>query len=104
MSLRQEKPHKFFAQNIAQILESLNYIASFPQNRLYLRLMVPRGGLAVGRNEMPDLPSFQRQILLDAQRRDIEPYIEAIVAEHETAFAVNGAQVTSFKVSRKTEY
>ena len=104
MALKQEKPHLWRADNLGEALAALNLAASFSADRLYLRLALPQGGLAVGRNEMPELPSFKKQILLDARRGDVGPYTEALVVQARTDFAVNGSQSVTIKVSRKTEY
>ncbi|HSW44743.1 MAG TPA: hypothetical protein VLM89_04145 [Phycisphaerae bacterium] len=103
-ALRQEKPHKLRAENLPDLLDMLNYVTSFPQNRLYMRLEVPKGGMAVGRLEMPELPSFRQKILMDSRRPDIVAYTEALVVEQEADFTVNGSLSTAIKVSRKKEY
>jgi hypothetical protein len=104
MALRKEKPHLWRVDNLGEALAALNLAASFPDNRLYLRLALPQGGLAVGRNELPELPSYRQQIMLDARRGDVGPYTEALVAQTGTDFVVNGSQSVTIKVSRKTEY
>jgi hypothetical protein len=60
--------------------------------------------MAVGREEMPDLPSYRQKILLDSRRNDVGPYTEALVTQHDTDFVVNGEQSVTIKVSRKAEY
>ncbi len=103
-ALRSEKPHKFRAETMGQIVEALNLATSFPQNRLYARLAIPRGGMAVGREEMPDLPSYRQKILMDTRRNDITAYTDALVTHYDTDFVVDGGQTVTIKVSRKTEY
>ena len=104
VALRTEKPHRFRVESLRDIVETLNLATSFPQNRLYMRLEMPEGGLAVGRQELPDLPSYRRKILLDSMRNDVGEFIDALVVTHDTDFVVNGRQSVTLKVSRKTEY
>jgi len=103
-ALRDEKPHRWRVENIAEVLSALNLSASFPEDRLYVRLTLPEGGLAIGRVEMPELPSFRRKIVADAQRGDVQPYTEAMLVQYETGFAVSGSQSFKIQVKRREQY
>ena len=103
-ALRDEKLHRWRVENIAEVLSALNLSASFPEDRLYVRLTLPEGGLAIGRVEMPELPSFRRKIVADAKRGDVQPYREAMLVQYETGFAVSGSQSFKIQVKRQEPY
>jgi hypothetical protein len=69
----------------------LKDVASFKRNALYLRLMRKPDGVAVGRTAMPFLPSSRRQVLLDAGRSDVTPFISATTKEIPTGAVMEGA-------------
>lgn len=102
-AVRQEKPHLFRAENLGELLERLNQFSRVPENRLYMRLSVPEGGLAVDKVELPSLPSFQARILADSRRPDVQPYKEPLVKEYDTPFAVSGSEMLKIKVNRRMD-
>ncbi len=102
-ALQSSKPHLFTVETLAETIEALNLIGSFPENRLYMRLGLPTGGVAVKRVEMPELPSFRRKILADTLRSDVRAYSEALVVQHETGFHVGGQRSLSIQVSRRAD-
>ena len=103
-ALRNEKPHRWRVENLPEVLSALNLSASFPEDRVYVRLALPEGGLAIGRVEMPELPSFRRKIVEDAKRGDVRPYTEAMFVQYETGFAVSGSQSFQITVKRHEQY
>jgi len=102
-ALRTEKPHLFSVETLPETLEALNLIASVPQNRVYLRLQVPRTGLAVRRLEMPQLPSFQAKVYADAGRSDVQLFTDPQVVEFDTDFVVQGEKTFSIRVDRRMD-
>jgi hypothetical protein len=103
MTLRSEKPHLFDVDSLGEMLRTFNMMASFPDNRIYLHLTLPNKGLAVKDAEMPELPSFRRQILLAAGTGDVTSYTESLVTAHETSFVVDGQASLRVKVSRRAD-
>lgn len=102
-ALRTERPHEFQVRSHTDVLAAMNRVAGYPQDRLYMRLQLPTGGLAVDRVEMPALPSFQRRILTQAKPGDTTPYRDALVVDHETGFVVVGQQSFTIQVKRRAE-
>jgi len=102
-ALSLEKPHWFRAENLPQMLEAFNRIASYPENRLYLRLALNRGGLAVNRVEMPELPSFKRAIFTASEHSHITPFSEVLLEQYETDFAVSGSKSLTIQVNRRAD-
>ncbi len=103
MALQSEKRHLFEVNNRKEALEGLNLIASFPQNRVYLRMALPDGGLAVKKLEMPQLPSFREQLLKDTGRGDVQPFTRTLVQQYETEFVVGGSRTMTLTVSRRAD-
>jgi hypothetical protein len=103
MSLRQQKPHLFTARTLDEMLKVLNLIGSFRSDRLYLQLELPKGGLAVHRTEMPELPSFRQRIVKEAHGEDAREYEDSLVIQKKTGFVIQGGKSTRIKVSREAE-
>lgn len=102
-ALSAEKPHLLLARSPDQLLAALNLIADYPGNRLYMRLRLPQGGLAVDKTEMPEPPSFWKSILTESNRTDVRPYVESILAQHETGFSVEGSRGLTIVVDRRAD-
>lgn len=102
-ALRDEKPHLFRADNLQGVLDGFNRLTNCPDNGLYLRLSLPRGGLAVKQTELPELPSFRRQILADGRRTDITRFTEVKAVRFDTDFAVSGERGFRIRVSRRAD-
>jgi hypothetical protein len=68
-----------------------------------MHLKLPRGGLAIKKVEMPELPSYRRHMLMQAKRADVQPFSEALMAQHETDFAVGGQRTLKIGVSRRAD-
>lgn len=102
-ALRSEKPHLFRAESLPEILAAYNRIGAYSDNAVYLRLGLPTGGLTVDKVEMPELPSFRRQILADSRRTDIQRFSDALVQRYETDFSVSGERAFRIRVSRRAD-
>ena len=73
--LRKTVPYRFLAQDITSLIEALNDALSFERDKLYCLLVLPPGGIAVERAELPDLPATKTLVLQDATRAlKIQPY------------------------------
>jgi hypothetical protein len=101
--LQTRRPHLFRADSLPELLEGFNLLSSAPSNRLYLSLDLPTGGVAVDRTEMPQLPSFRRQLLASTARNDLHRYSDSLTAHYDTDFAVSGSQVLKITVSRRAD-
>ncbi|MBN1491701.1 MAG: hypothetical protein JXA69_17440 [Phycisphaerae bacterium] len=102
-ALAREKPYLFRVDSMAQILEAMNLVAGFADDRVFLRLALRDGGLSVGKDVLPDLPSFRQRILADAKRSDVERYKEALVVEHPAPFTVDGSRSFTVKVDKQAD-
>ncbi|NLX14874.1 MAG: hypothetical protein GXY44_14660 [Phycisphaerales bacterium] len=102
-ALTEEKPHLFLARSPDQLLAALNMVAGYPANRLYLRLRLPEGGLAIDKIEMPAPPTFWKRILTESRNRDVRSYAESSLAQYETDFSVDGNQTLTIIVDRRAD-
>lgn len=102
-ALKQEKPFLWRAENAAQMLSTLNLAGAVPENRLYLHLVLQADGMAIGRMELPELPSFRQKILIDAKRTDVEAFRESLLVTYDVDFMVRGAHTVKIHVQRRTE-
>jgi hypothetical protein len=66
--LRKAVPGRFLAQNYESLITALNNALSVERDRLYCLLMLPPGGVAVEKAELPDLPATKALILQDTKR------------------------------------
>lgn len=100
---RSEKPHLFRVESMADMMAAMREIGSVRNDRLYMRLRIPRGGVAVDKVEMPELPSFRRQIIGEPGLRAVEAYSEPIVVEHRVPFVVRGERAFTIEVDRRAD-
>ncbi len=66
--LQKAARHRFFAEDIRTLAEVLNLVLSVRRDRLYCVLVLPKGGIALDRAELPDLPATKTLVLTDPKR------------------------------------
>jgi hypothetical protein len=103
IGMRNEKPHLFRAESMSELLSRYNQMSSIPDNKLFMRLTLPKGGLAIKSTELPDLPLHKAQIFNGAKRNDVQSYREALVREYELPFALDGGQTLTVTVNRRAD-
>jgi hypothetical protein len=101
--LRTDKPHLFRTESMGEMMSAVRVIGSVRADRVYMRLGVKRGGLAVGKTELPELPSFRRKVFDEAKLHAVQPYAEPIVVEHPVPFVVSGEKQFTIKVDRRAD-
>jgi hypothetical protein len=73
--LRKAAPYRFMAQNLAGLAQALRYILAIERDKLYCILVLPPGGLAIEKAELPDLPPTKALILQNDKRMlQTQPY------------------------------
>lgn len=102
-ALRSEKPHLFRIESMNQILAAMNLLAQFREDHVYLRLSLPTGGLSLGREALPELPSFRQRILADSKRTDVSRFTDALVVEHPAPFVVSGSRSFAVRVDKRAD-
>lgn len=66
--LRKAVPYRFVAPDMPSLIQALKDLLSVERDRLYCLLVLPAGGLALQRAELPDLPGTKALIFQDARR------------------------------------
>jgi len=97
-ALRSEKPHQFDPKTVPELLEAIRRVVEPQATRLYLRLPLPRGGLAIGSRELPDLPVSRRAIIESAGKLDTRAFRSAIVRSMATERVLAGSADARFQV------
>jgi len=73
--LRKAVPYRFIAQNISSLIKALNDALGIKRDKLYCLLVLPPGGVAIEKAELPDLPATKALVLQNAKRTiTTQPY------------------------------
>jgi hypothetical protein len=85
------RPFRFTAESIDDLFAVLKDISEIRTDALYVQLLRQADGIAVGRTAMPLLPSSRRQVLLDAGRSNVTPFVSAAVKVVPAQIVMNGS-------------
>ena len=66
--LRKAAPYKFVPQSLTTLVEAMNDLLAIRRDKVYCLLVLPPGGVAVEKAELPDLPATKALVLQDAKR------------------------------------
>jgi len=99
-ALQDEKPHRFAPRTVEQLFEAVKDVVEPRADRLYLRLPLPEGGLAVGKQELKDVPGSLGEILARAAPIDAEPFREAKVVDFPSEYVLAGSAQAAFIVEK----
>jgi len=99
-----EQPHRFAPRSTEQLMEAVRYVVSPPADQIYLRLPLPDGGgVALGQEELPDLPSSRAAILSDAKILDTKTFRRSLVRPMKTKYILSGSAIGEFRVQRRPD-
>ena len=102
-ALKKEKPHLLEFDDQKEFIAVFNRVGRIKQNILYIQLDTKEGGVAVDKEELPDLPGFRRAIMAEASRRKTNSYLEPIVKTFEIPFVVEGQATLAFTVDKRAD-
>lgn len=85
------RPFRFVAENAQDIIAVLRDVGTIRQDALYVQLLREADGVAVGRTAMPLLPSSRRQVLLEAGRSNVTPFVSSTVLVVPTELVMIGS-------------
>jgi hypothetical protein len=71
------------------------------RDQLFIRLESPGDGVAIGSDELPNLPASMRSVLSDSARREVSPVKEARVTNRAVPYVLQGSRTIELKVDRK---
>ena len=101
---QREMPQRFAPRTAEQLLKAIQHVVSGRSDQLYLRLPLPgRGGLAIERAEMPDLPASRAQILSQAAIPGTRSFQRSLVQTLKTRYLIDGSASATFMVQREPE-
>jgi len=79
----------------------MNNILTISRDKLYCLLLLPPGGVAVEKAELPDLPATKALVLQDAKRvLRTQPYPRWLESSLETGTVVTDKKVTHITVEK----
>ncbi len=68
------RPHLSRVTNVTELFEQAQRVLSVPDDALFVSMVLPEGGVALGRTELPDLPSSRRALIGSGLRSGVSPY------------------------------
>jgi hypothetical protein len=66
--LMKAAPYKFVPQSLQTLVEAMNNLLTIGRDKLYCLLVLPPGGIALEKAELPDLPATKILLLQDVKR------------------------------------
>ncbi len=100
MQVMQTRPHLFAAESVDDLRDSIQTMLDVKADALYVSLITTNQGIAVGRQEMPSLPSSIRSIIAKPTRTTATPYLETVDAVIDTDAVVLGAHSFQIQVRK----
>ncbi|HEX7008658.1 MAG TPA: hypothetical protein VF184_01665 [Phycisphaeraceae bacterium] len=100
MQMMASRPHLFVTRDVGELVEMVQRVLSIRRDAIYITLQGQQEtGVAVGRQELPQLPSSRRAMIFTPDSSTIvTPYVEAIEKIVPTDVAVT-SQLPPFTVS-----
>ena len=88
--LRKSAPYKFVATSYQSLIDALNEVLNMGRTQLHCVLTLPPSGIALEREELPDLPA-SRAIVLDSDKRalSVVPYAHWVEKTIETGTVIS---------------
>ncbi len=100
-ALQQEMPHRFTPRTMEQLFEAICQVVGPRMDRLYVRLPLRDGGVAVKKNELEHAPASLAQILAQAAPIDTKPYRRSLVLDFPAGYVLSGSAQASFTVEER---
>ncbi len=100
--LRKSVPYRFLATNYQTLVDSLNNLLNVNRTKLYCLLVLPPGGIALERAELPNLPGT-KALLLQSEKRTvaIQPYPRWIETTIETGTVIGDKEMVPITVHKE---
>ncbi|MFA9477970.1 hypothetical protein ACERK3_06620 [Phycisphaerales bacterium AB-hyl4] len=84
------RPHLFMTSSVDDLMEMMQRILSVRRDRIHATLLLPEQGIAVGRHELPQLPSSRRAMIFTPTSTVAMPFMETVEGHVETDMAIQG--------------
>ncbi|MHC4070020.1 MAG: SpoIVB peptidase S55 domain-containing protein [Planctomycetota bacterium] len=87
-------PYRFTPENLPTLIASVNNALAVERDKLYCLLVLPAGGVAISRAELPDLPATKALVLQDAKRAlRALPYVQWLEKTFDTGTITRDKEV-----------
>ena len=87
-------PYRFTPENLPTLITSVNNALAVERDKVYCLLVLPAGGVAVSRAELPDLPATKALVLQDAKRAlKALPYVQWLEKTFDTGTITRDREV-----------
>ena len=87
-------------QSIDDVVETLRHLYSVESNALYVLMELPQVGLAIGRQELPKLPSSRRALFATPTATPTTPFIDWVQKKVVLDVVLQGEASMSIGVSK----
>lgn len=99
--LMKAAPFRFLPQNLSSLIEVLNTILRVEKDKMFCLLVLPPGGVAVEKAELPDLPATKALVLSDPKRTlTIQPYPRWIEKSFSTGTVIGNTKRVKITVEK----
>ena len=99
---QQAQPQIFKPKTVAQLFQALQETVKFQADTLYLHLPIKRGGIALGPNQLPDLPPSKAQVIISANLPDTTTFKKTIVQSKKTNYVIRNNKTATLTVKKQT--
>jgi len=99
--LMKAAPYRFTPHNLKTLIEALRNILTVGRDRLFCLLVLPPGGIAVEKAELPDLPPTKALVLTSPKRAlKIQPYAQWIEKTIPTGTVIENSKKTKITIEK----
>lgn len=95
------RPHLMNTTSVDDVYDAVKLIMGIRQDTLYTMLQLPASGIAVGRQELPRLPSSKRALIASAQNTQATFFADWVQVATPMNAAVNGEVVLEIDVVKQ---
>ncbi|MFA6135495.1 MAG: hypothetical protein WC869_15895 [Phycisphaerae bacterium] len=101
-AMASEMPQRLAPTNLRELFAAMQMLVENKDDRLYLRMTLPRTGLALGQKELDNLPESRTRILSEAMQSDkeIRQFTPAVVTSQQTTFVLSGSAQAGIVVQK----
>lgn len=99
--LRYQQPHRFDPRSAADLLAALKCTVSTKAGNIYICMPIHRGGMAIGKDELPDLPASKAELIREAGLLDTHNFSQTLFKSIPTQYVIVGSDSASFSVQDK---
>jgi hypothetical protein len=100
---RRTNPHRYAARKADELVSVARRVVQPRATTLYMQVLLPEGGLAIHRQNLPDLPESKAALLRQAQLPDTYTTRRRLVQTQKTKYVLNGNVSARFTVRKTPE-